>query len=105
MTTNVLTPAGRLDNTTAAAFEAAVKSATGAGATRLLIDFSEVPYISSGGLRVILVAAKTLAAKGGRLALCSLNPRVAEIIEMSGFASFSNLSIHPGRAAAEAALG
>jgi anti-anti-sigma factor len=104
MMNNILTPKGRLDNTTAAAFEEAVKAATAAGATRLLIDFSEVPYISSGGLRVILVAAKSLAANGGRLALCSLNPRVAEIIDMSGFAAFSNMSIHPGRDAARAAL-
>ena len=103
--TNILTPKGRLDNTTAAAFEEVVKTATGAGATRLLIDFSEVTYISSGGLRVILVATKTLAANGGRLALCSLDPRVAEIIEMSGFAAFPNLSIHAGRDEAQAALG
>ena len=101
---NVVVPKGRLDSAAAPGFLAAVNSATHGGGSSLLIDFSEVPYISSAGLRVILIAAKTLAARGGRLALCSLSEQVAEVLAFSDFASIANLSIHPGREAARTAL-
>jgi len=93
-----------LDSVTAPAFLQAVNAAMRAADTGLLIDFSAVTYISSAGLRVILIAAKTMAARGGRLALCSLGRQVAEVIELSDFGTLANLSIHPERDAARLAL-
>ena len=104
MEADVVAPEGRLDSTTSPAFLEAVNAVTSTGRTRLLIDLSAVSYISSAGLRVILVAAKTLAARGGRLALHSLSAEIHQVIETVGFASLANLSVHPDPEAARRAL-
>jgi anti-anti-sigma factor len=101
---NAVVPSGRLDSVTAPDFLAAVNTAIRDSGSSLLIDFSRVSYISSAGLRVILIAAKAMAAKGGRLALCALGPQVAEVFSLSEFGTLPNLSVHPSREAAHAAL-
>ena len=53
--------------------------------TWLLFDFSELDYISSAGLRVVLVAAKRLKPLGGKLAVYGMQPQVKEVFEISGF--------------------
>ena len=58
-----------------------------AGQIKLLIDLSELTYISSAGLRVLLVAAKQLQQKAGKIVLCSMTPGVKEVFEISGFSS------------------
>ena len=54
---------------------------------KILLNMNEVKYISSAGLRTLLVIAKTLKAKNGKLVLCSLSPMVSEVIEISGFSN------------------
>jgi anti-anti-sigma factor len=78
-------PKGRLDSSACPAFEAEIVGALGAGNQRVLFDFSELDYISSAGLRVILMAAKRLKESGGKMALCSLNEMIREVFEVSGF--------------------
>jgi anti-anti-sigma factor len=91
----VLCPQGRLDGTTGSAFEKDILNRIETGVRRLLLDFSQLQYISSAGLRIVLVAAKRMKASGGRMALCSLNRQIAEVFEISGFASI--LDIFPSR--------
>ncbi len=93
----VLSPSGRIDSNTAAVFETSVTKAL-AHAPRMILDFSDVPYISSAGLRVVLVAAKKLGAKKGGFALCGLSESVLDVFQLSGFASI--LTIMPDRDAA-----
>ena len=81
----VIKPKGRLDSSTGPALEAELIAIIESGIRRLLLDFSELLYISSAGLRVILLAAKRMKASNGRLALCSLNPQIAEVFKISGF--------------------
>ncbi len=50
-----------------------------------MLDLSGVDYISSAGLRVILVAGKKLRATQGQLVLCGLRDEVRGVFEMSGF--------------------
>ena len=57
------------------------------GSDRLLFDFSELEYLSSGGLRVVLSAAKEIKRREGRMALCAMQGYVKEIFEVSGFTS------------------
>ena len=83
---------GRLDSNTSDPFEKQLLGLVEGGATRLVLDFQELDYISSAGLRVLLKAAKELKRNNGRLALCSLKDYIKEIFEMSGFVSF--LPIH-----------
>lgn len=81
----VLAPARRLDSATAPGFEAELLGRIGQGAVAVLLDLSAVEYISSAGLRVILVAGKRLRASGGRLGLCGLTEDCREAFRISGF--------------------
>lgn len=89
---------GRLDAATAPDFEAGCLAHARQGESRLLLDFSGVEYISSAGLRALLVIAKALKTAGGALALFGLQPMVQEVMTISGFDQI--LPIAPDRAAA-----
>ncbi|MEM8551740.1 MAG: STAS domain-containing protein [Pseudomonadota bacterium] len=82
---SVIAPAGRIDSSTAAQFQETVIEAVEGGATRMVLDFSDVGYISSAGLRVVLLAGKRLKGGGGTLALCGMQPSIREVFEISGF--------------------
>lgn len=93
----VLVPLARVDSATAKAFEAKVLAVINGGAPRIIIDFGELTYISSAGLRVVLVGAKM--TRGGRkFVLCSMKPNIREVFDVSGFAKI--LTIFPDREAA-----
>lgn len=97
----VLTIDGRLDASTAVAFEEKIVALMDGGAERVVIDGAAISYISSAGLRVFLVAAKRLAtAAGGGFAIGALQPQVREVFDVAGFSSI--LSIHDTRAEAVA---
>jgi stage II sporulation protein AA (anti-sigma F factor antagonist) len=99
---SVVRPQGRLDSVTSADFERDLLRNIDSGATRVLIDFSKLDYISSAGLRSVLLAAKRIRACGGRMSLCSLNRQIAEVFDISGFSSI--LDIQPSYDAAVARL-
>ncbi len=80
----VVVPDGRLDTNNHAEAEALVLGHVSKGDERLVFDFSKTDYISSSGLRVILLAAKKVRAGGG-IALCNANEQVSEVLEISGF--------------------
>src|SRR5215470_14746293 len=81
---------GRIDHTTAKAFEEAlsphVTGCTGDD-KKLLLDFSGVTFISSAGLRVLMVAAKQCRKQNGKMVLASLQPVIQEIFQISRFDS------------------
>ena len=77
---------GRIDASNAAAFEQKLLALIGAGETRLVIDCAQLQYISSAGLRVLLVATKRLS-DGGKLALASLNNQIRDVFDIAGFSS------------------
>jgi anti-anti-sigma factor len=49
------------------------------------LDFKELVYVSSAGLRVLLLGEKTAKAKGGTMSLVNVAPEIQEIFEMTGF--------------------
>lgn len=55
------------------------------GMKKLILDFSEVEYISSAGLRVLLAMEKTMRSQQGSMTLRNVNPAVKEIIRLAGF--------------------
>ena len=75
---------GRLDSVTCSELEDKTMRTIDAGDTKLVLNLSGVPFISSAGLRVILLATKKVQG-AGKLVLCGLKPQVQEIIEMAGF--------------------
>ncbi|MFA4877827.1 MAG: STAS domain-containing protein [Methanoregula sp.] len=89
----VLSIAGRVDTATAPALEQAINREIDLGHRKILLNFSGVNYISSGGLRVLLAAAKKLKGSDDRFGLCSLNPEVLKILKLAGFTSI--FSIYP----------
>jgi anti-anti-sigma factor len=82
---HVIAPAGRIDTTTAGAVETSLAAALAGPSPRLVIDLSSVEYISSAGLRVLLVAARRVQTTGGRLALCALSQPVRQVFQLAGF--------------------
>lgn len=84
----VLNPAGRIDHTHADAFKLALDPYLrdcSTGGARLVIDFSRVDYISSIGLRALMIAIKQVKAQGGRMVLAALTPMVLEVFKISRF--------------------
>ena len=73
---------GRLDTTTAPQLEAELKASL-PGVTSLIFDFSQLEYISSAGLRVILYAQKVMN-KQGTMVLRHVNEMVMEVFEITG---------------------
>ena len=81
----VLLPVGRIDNDTSPDFQTRLlASLTSAGAA-VLVDFSDVEYISSAGLRALMMGSKQSKASKGKLAVAALGPVVKEIFEISRF--------------------
>ena len=74
---------GRLDTTTAPELEAAVMGSL-AGVEKLVLDFTELEYLSSAGLRVLLQAQKTMN-KQGEMIIKNVNETIHEIFEVTGF--------------------
>ncbi|MEO7937620.1 MAG: STAS domain-containing protein [Burkholderiaceae bacterium] len=104
--TRVLQVRGRLDHSQAHDFETALAPhllPCTADGTPLVLDFSGVVYISSVGLRVLLLAAKQVKAQQGQIAIAALTPIVTEVFQVSHFNLV--LSVYPDVDAAVAAMG
>ena len=97
----VLQLSGRLDGQTAVDLEGAITPLLDSEG-KLLVDFAEVPFVSSAGLRVVLIGAKKMGARKAHYALTGLKPEVFEIFEMSGFTKI--LTIHDDLAAGMEAM-
>ena len=83
----VLAPVGRIDSDTASTLEARLLLAAEHGDAQVVVDFAQVQYISSAGLRALLAGAKQVQNSGGAVALCGINMNVREVFEVSGFVS------------------
>lgn len=83
----VLLPVGRLDSGNARSFESVVMDHVRSGERRMIVDFSRLDFISSSGMRVLLLAAKALKKEdvGGALVLCAMKNHIEEVFRISGF--------------------
>jgi len=80
----------RLDTNTAPQLEAEL-TANLDGVKYLTLDFKDLIYISSAGLRILLVFHKTMVARGGSFLVKHPNDEVLEILDMTGFSNFLNI--------------
>jgi len=78
---------GHLDSNTSQGFEDKLIQAIDGGSKNMIIDFKNLDYISSAGLRVILKATKALKREDGKIMLCDMQDYVKEVFEISGFDS------------------
>jgi len=86
---------GNLDTNTSVDAQEHINALIDDGAVKLLVDFAEVDFVSSAGLRVLLATAKRLGGSGGSLRICGLNEAVNEVFEISGFSTI--LDVFPSR--------
>jgi anti-anti-sigma factor len=101
--TFVVTAKGRLDSGASAVFAEKVGALITSANPKLLIDFAEVDFVTSAGLRAVLVLVKKVKAAGGSFALCAVQEPVREVLDITGFTDM--LRIHTARAEAIAAMG
>ena len=95
----VITVEGRMDAVSAPEFEKFLNGLIDEGALKVIVDFEGLDYISSAGLRSVLITAKKIQSKGGEILIVSLHDTVKEIFEISGFST-----IIPIHASVDAAL-
>ncbi len=99
----VLAAAGRVDSTSSSTLEQALTAAIGAGARQLVLDFGAVDYISSAGLRVLLVSARRMKEAQGAWVLCALTEPVRQVFELAGFLPLFTVEATPAGAIARLA--
>ena len=88
-TTLTMKVSGRLDTMTAPQLENEITGHLD-GITEFIMDFSDLEYISSAGLRVLLVTTKMMKGKG-RFVIRNINETVKEIFEVTGFMDILNI--------------
>ena len=91
---------GRLDTITSTVFEKRLTELIDQQVTRLLVNCTQMDYISSSGLRTLLIILKRITPAGGKLVICGLRENIHEIFAISGFTTI--FEIYPGE---EDALG
>jgi anti-anti-sigma factor len=80
----IVRAAGRLDGESAEAFDVRIQQVVNED-PRLVLDLAQVIYVSSMGLRSLLVLAKQIKALGGALVLAAIRPRVLDVLDIAGF--------------------
>ncbi len=90
---------GRMDAGNAPTLEQKVLALIAAGEKRLVIDCTQLEYVSSAGLRVLLVAAKRLS-NDGRLGIAGLNNQIRDVFDVAGFSSIFQIYRTPEEAIA-----
>ena len=89
---------GRIDGSNVAEFEEAIRTAIDEDDRAVLIDCENLGYISSAGLRAVLMTAKTLSGRNAKFALCAMSDPIREVFQISGFDKI--VAIHSSRAEA-----
>lgn len=80
----VVMPEQRIDGSNATKFHDTLSLAIKDTDGSLVLDMERLTYVSSAGLRVILIASKALEGRDMRLLVCSLSEKVRKIFQISG---------------------
>lgn len=75
---------GRLDMKSTLLIDSRFSAEVMSGVPRILVDLSGVDFLASIGIRLLVVSAKTVSGRGGRLALCCPQPTVAKTLAITG---------------------
>jgi anti-anti-sigma factor len=99
---SILELVGRIDNVTSADVESKINAALDESPSALVLDFAGITFVSSIGLRVILMAAKRCRKQNAGLALHSVSPQIVDLFGLSGLKAF--FPVYDSRDAAVAAI-
>ena len=86
-----LTLSGRLDTITASSLQEALIPEFDT-AKHIELDFQELAYVSSAGLRVLLMGEKTAKAKGAKQTLVNVSAEIMEVFDMTGFTEILHIT-------------
>ena len=100
--TYVVSANGRLDGIYSTAFAKEVAELIIDANPKILIDFAEIDFVTSAGIRAVLLLMKKAEASGVVFALCGVNAQVREVLDIAGLASV--ITVYPGRSEGLAAL-
>ena len=81
----VLQVKGRLDSATSPVLGERLTAVLEAAKARVLVDFSQLEYISSAGFRILLQAAKRAEQNTAKLVLCGVSGKVRQLFDLGGF--------------------
>jgi anti-anti-sigma factor len=98
----VVTARGRLDGATSGMFAERLGQLVSGAQPRLVVDFANVDFVSSAGLRAVLILVKKVKAAKGAFALCAVQDPVREVLDITGFTTM--IDIHPELSSALAAM-
>lgn len=76
---------GRLDAASSAQVEQRLNGIVDAGHFKLVLNFADVDYLSSAGMRLMLAVLKKLKSLEGKVVVCDMAPEVLEVVKMTGF--------------------
>jgi anti-sigma B factor antagonist len=88
-----VTPQGRIDSVGARTLEDTFAGLLAEGHARVVVDFSDVPYMASAGLRVLMIYLKRAKTMNGDVRLAAVNDRVRETLRLSGLDTL--FTVHP----------
>ena len=100
--TLIVTAAGRVDGSNSQEFQQALEGVIDEGDRAVVLQLKQLSYISSSGLRVMLMVARMLQKRGTKFALCELTESIREVFEISGFDRI--IPVHDSESAAVAAV-
>jgi anti-anti-sigma factor len=83
----IVDPIGRIDTAGAGPFADQCADLIRSGARNLLIDMRQVRYISSAGIRALLITARLVDKHQGKLVLCGISPEIMRVFTMGGLTS------------------
>ena len=98
----VVSLSGRLDGVSGPDLEARIDAVVERGDVRVVLNCDQMDYVSSAGLRVLLIGARKCQQGGGKMAIAALKPECRSVMEMSGFLSI--IECHETSEAALAAV-
>ena len=85
--TVIVSVTGRLDGAAAGDLEEGISGIVARGDSHVVLDCSRMVYVSSGGLRALLICARICRQEGGKLVIVELQPHCRQLVSMSGFLS------------------
>ena len=93
---------GRVDGVNASEFEKTLRNTIDDEDTAVILDLAGITYLSSAGLRAILLTARSLSQRKAKFLLCSPTAPIREVFEISGFDKI--IPVHDNHEAAVSAL-
>jgi anti-sigma B factor antagonist len=101
----VLSVAGRLDSQSVHQFSGRLEELGTAGRAPVLLELSQLTYISSAGCRALFIAARRATERGDRLALCGMTAAVERVVELAGLGTQIGIYASRDEAVTELSVG